>query len=79
MGKTIIFDEKCKFRYNEVREGASKKGGGQHTLYNRCILQKTDGKKCLHPKETHVSCTFSTAPKHKHKGKIKIRGKWRKP
>lgn len=75
---TRVFDEKCKFRYNEAREGATKKGAGQHTLYNRCILQKTENKKCLHPNENQTICPFSTAPKHRHKGKVKLRGKWRK-
>lgn len=81
MGRGIMgrktFDEKCQFRYDEFREGATKKGHGEHTIFERCILRKTGNKKCLFQSDTHITCPISIHRKHKAKG-VRFKGKDRK-
>lgn len=79
MGKTRKFDDKCEFRYDEDRTGQTKHGHKEHTLYNRCILQKAGDRKCVFSSSTHFDCPVSIHKKHKIKsGTKKYRGKWKK-
>jgi hypothetical protein len=73
------FDEKCKFRYDEFRTGDTKKGGGEHALFGRCLLKKTNNRKCMFPSFTHFNCPLSDVKKHKAKeGTVRFKGKWKK-
>lgn len=74
-----VFDDICKFRYDEFRKGETKKSSVAHTVYNRCILTKAKNKRCIFTDMGHKNCPVSTAKKHKVKsGLIRFKGKWRK-
>lgn len=78
MGKKT-FDDKCKFRYSEFRKGDTKKGNGEHTLYERCVLRDHGNQKCPFPDKTNKDCPISITKKRKvEQGFVRFKGKWKK-
>jgi hypothetical protein len=77
--RTKEFSKSCRFRYNEFRTGDTRKGAGEHTIYDRCLLIKTGNTKCIFMDCTHQDCPLSTEKKHKVKGgTARFKGKWKK-
>ena len=77
--KERTYEDNCKFRYDEYRKGDTKKGSGEHTLQQRCILIKHGNRKCIFVDKTHKDCPISTTKKHKiDPSRVKFKGKWKK-
>ncbi len=73
------FDEKCEFRYDEKRIGDTRKGVGQHTISDRCILKSKGNRKCSFIGDDHITCPMSVHKKHKTKpNTIRFRGRQKK-